>query len=77
MDQPKTKTKPKKYEIEVTNSFDLILGKMAKEKGISKEEVVSKALASYAYLQKELMKNKGSSLVIREGGVVLQRIKLP
>lgn len=75
LDQSKLKTKPKKYEIEVSNSFDSILMELAKQKGLSKEEVVARALASYAYLQKEMV--EGRNLVIRNDNQILQRIKLP
>lgn len=80
LDQPKTKAKSKKYDIEVTNSLDSLLGELAKENGLSKEKVVSNALASYAHLQNELKPGadgRKKRLVIRNDKEILQHIELP
>jgi len=69
----------KKYILETSDNFDAVLRDLARRKGIIKAEVIRNAVASYAFLQRELQpdENGEKHLVIRNDEEILQRIELP
>ncbi|HJY98233.1 MAG TPA: hypothetical protein VJ227_00795 [Patescibacteria group bacterium] len=79
-EKPKRKGKVWKFDIEINNNLDSLFSELAKEKGISKSEVMANALASYVWLQKELesdAEHPEKHLVIRNDEEIIRRIDLP
>jgi predicted transcriptional regulator len=66
----------KKYTIQLSNTFDEILDQEAEAKGISKSEVIRRAVASYAYLSEEMKEGRRVSITDKSGEV-LKDVVLP
>jgi hypothetical protein len=70
----------KRYVIEVDDDFNALMGQIAGRRGISREQIIPRALASYVVLQRELKpdeENAEKHLVIRNDQEILQRVNLP
>ena len=77
-----TRLTPKvRYDMEVTDDFDKVLGRIAMEKGTTREDVIRRAVASYYFIQKELQPKEGGKprklSITNEKDEVLQDIDLP
>lgn len=53
-----------RYTIDVDEDFDLMLSKLAKEKGSTKAEVIRRAVTSYSYLTNETANDPGKKVSI-------------
>lgn len=69
----------KKYILEVSNEVDALMAGIAFRKAIKRGNVIENAVATYAYLQKELHPANGGErhLVIRDRNKILRRVELP
>jgi len=70
-----------KYEISFSHEFDKLLVELANKKGINKAEVIRRAVASYAVMQRELASGPEEAgwkiSITNEKDEVLRDVELP
>jgi predicted transcriptional regulator len=62
-----------RYTVDFNESFDKLLSELAKEKGMTKAEIIRRAISSYAFLENEVNindKNRKLSITDKEGQVI-------
>lgn len=63
-----------RYTIDFNRKFDNMLSCVAKDNGVTKAEVIRRAVALYAYLQNELDDNEKLSITSSDSDAVLKDI---
>lgn len=66
-----------KYSIELNKEFDNLLNQISERKGLTKAEIIRRAVASYDFLDKELSSTQDKKLIIRDNENNITNIKLP
>ena len=65
------------YSIELSDQAINLLNELAKEKGVDRGEILRRALASYAYLQRQQSESEGKKVSITQGKKILEEVELP
>ncbi len=69
---------PRRYTIEINPDFDQLLTDLADTKNVTKAEIIRRALASYAYLEKQLsLKDNNKISITNDEDKVIKDIILP
>ena len=66
-----------KYSIELNKEFDNLLNQISERKGLTKAEIIRRAVASYDFLDKELSSAQDKKLIIQDNENNITNIKLP
>jgi hypothetical protein len=54
----------KRYAIEFPANIELLIDQLSEERGVSKSEIIRRALSSYAFLMQE--KEKGNKIIVED-----------
>ena len=67
-----------RYTMDVGEDFDRVLSEMARQKTISKAEVIRRSVACYAFLTRELQKPGGHKVSMTDSSDrVIKDVELP
>lgn len=66
-----------RYTFDAGKDFDALLEKLSADKSTTKAEVIRRAVASYAYLNKETMKDERKVSITNDKDEVVKDVVLP